>query len=421
MNPELYQQGTSFVHPQQQQQTTPQPISRLANPTPYHLAQTQLRNQRQTNSDGAPPTPNNSFQANNPLSNNSFSSDTIDPQILSMRQLQYNMNHIKQESTPTELNVDLDFDHQNTLVSPMTSSPRGTPPNTFETERFKPISHLGSPPGHGFDSELFGTSCKPTSHLDSLQSFGGSPGNNSLYSPRSIENVEYPYMEEFPMSAPTTTSAIGPLDVKANINNNNNNKIYRHPHNNVNNLSQISMSLPVLPTTNGDQWCLDNNFTGAHPSSLQFPSNEMISSGFMESDDTDSQKQAMLFEKRRRRRESHNAVERRRRDNINEKIQELSTLLPDLYVDSANKPNKGVILRKSVDYIRRLKSMVEQERNRNVKLETQVRELSSQSGIPIDNNSVCHRNKKKGIAIYYGECYGEFGNKLYFLSRNILD
>ncbi|PKY32103.1 HLH-domain-containing protein [Rhizophagus irregularis] len=147
------------------------------------------------------------------------------------------------------------------------------------------------------------------------------------------------------------------------------------------------MSLPVLPTTNGDQWCLDNNFTGAHPSSLQFPSNEMISSGFMESDDTDSQKQAMLFEKRRRRRESHNAVERRRRDNINEKIQELSTLLPDLYVDSANKPNKGVILRKSVDYIRRLQSMVEQERNRNVKLETQVRELSSQSGIPIDNNS----------------------------------
>ena len=28
-----------------------------------------------------------------------------------------------------------------------------------------------------------------------------------------------------------------------------------------------------------------------------------------------------MFEKRRRRRESHNAVERRRRDNINEKIQ----------------------------------------------------------------------------------------------------
>jgi len=383
MNPELYQQGTSFVHPQQQQQTTPQPISRLANPTPYHLAQTQLRNQRQTNNDGAPPTPNNSFQANNPLSNNSFSSDTIDPQILSMRQLQYSMNHIKQESTPTEINVDLDFDHQNTLVSPMTSSPRGTPPNAFETERsFKSIPQSS----HTFDSDPFGTSYKPTSHIESIQSYGGSPGNNSLYSPRSVD-VDYSYIEDFPMSAPTTTSAIG-MDVKTNnINNNNNSKVYRHPHNNMNNLSQISMSLPVLPTTNGDQWCLDNNFPGAHPSSLQFPANEMIPPGFMESEETDTQKQALLFEKRRRRRESHNAVERRRRDNINEKIQELSTLLPDLYVDSANKPNKGVILRKSVDYIRLLQSMVEQERNRNVKLETQVRELSSQSGMPIDNNS----------------------------------
>ncbi|KAK0547400.1 hypothetical protein OC845_004099 [Tilletia horrida] len=36
-----------------------------------------------------------------------------------------------------------------------------------------------------------------------------------------------------------------------------------------------------------------------------------------------------LAERRRRRRESHNAVERRRRDNINEKITELATLLPE--------------------------------------------------------------------------------------------
>lgn len=107
---------------------------------------------------------------------------------------------------------------------------------------------------------------------------------------------------------------------------------------------------------------------------------------------------ALLNEKRRRRRESHNAVERRRRDNINEKITELSTLIPDcLLVEqpggsaggssvpnfssdfggemngdsqsntgqgmgnseedggmggAALKANKGIILRKSVDYIR---------------------------------------------------------------------
>jgi len=38
-------------------------------------------------------------------------------------------------------------------------------------------------------------------------------------------------------------------------------------------------------------------------------------------------------EKRRRRRESHNAVERRRRDNINERIAELATLIPESMLD----------------------------------------------------------------------------------------
>lgn len=42
---------------------------------------------------------------------------------------------------------------------------------------------------------------------------------------------------------------------------------------------------------------------------------------------------ALLTEKRRRRRESHNAVERRRRDTINEKISELATLLPQCMID----------------------------------------------------------------------------------------
>ncbi|CAK5266936.1 unnamed protein product [Mycena citricolor] len=94
-------------------------------------------------------------------------------------------------------------------------------------------------------------------------------------------------------------------------------------------------------------------------------------------------------EKRRRRRESHNAVERRRRDNINERISELATLIPECMLeintkkpgdddskdadastksgsaspggnnhgtttgkDGVVKANKGMILRKSVDYIR---------------------------------------------------------------------
>jgi hypothetical protein len=46
-------------------------------------------------------------------------------------------------------------------------------------------------------------------------------------------------------------------------------------------------------------------------------------------DGADAAKQAALKEKRQKRRESHNAVERRRRDNINEKIQELAAIIPD--------------------------------------------------------------------------------------------
>lgn len=57
---------------------------------------------------------------------------------------------------------------------------------------------------------------------------------------------------------------------------------------------------------------------------------------------TPSEKQALLAnEKRRRRRESHNAVERRRRDNINEKIGELATLIPDVMFGGAGAGGGG--------------------------------------------------------------------------------
>ncbi|KAH8797975.1 helix-loop-helix DNA-binding domain-containing protein [Flagelloscypha sp. PMI_526] len=47
----------------------------------------------------------------------------------------------------------------------------------------------------------------------------------------------------------------------------------------------------------------------------------------------------LATEKKRRRRESHNAVERRRRDNINEKISELATLIPESMLDGSMESN----------------------------------------------------------------------------------
>ncbi|EIW51650.1 HLH-domain-containing protein [Trametes versicolor FP-101664 SS1] len=147
-------------------------------------------------------------------------------------------------------------------------------------------------------------------------------------------------------------------------------------------------------------------------------------------------------EKRRRRRESHNAVERRRRDNINEKISELATLIPECLLDpnatismpaslsasgedlifggvristekkegsgsvepedanpsstpttangasaanggdngNAVKANKGMILRKSVEYIRYLQQLVSAQANRNRDLEQQLHAF--RGGVP---------------------------------------
>jgi len=120
-----------------------------------------------------------------------------------------------------------------------------------------------------------------------------------------------------------------------------------------------------------------------------------------------AQKQAQLLsEKRRRRRESHNAVERRRRDNINEKISELSTLIPECLLTDAPAPatgkddvlgavdeeggkegpkaNKGMILRKSVDYIKYLQQLVRAQASRNRELESQLSQYRGANGAPSD-------------------------------------
>ncbi|KAK9447863.1 helix-loop-helix DNA-binding domain-containing protein [Limtongia smithiae] len=161
-------------------------------------------------------------------------------------------------------------------------------------------------------------------------------------------------------------------------------------------------------------------------------SSSLAKSGSYHHDQPESKQQLLMMEKRRRRRESHNAVERRRRDNINEKIQELALLLPEhLFAGTGivpradgtigvvpgvnsgsfgtesstpagtsvgtpssmsntamlaaagkdGKPNKGIILRKSVDYIRQLQVDHENTTRENSKLREQLRALQAQLGI----------------------------------------
>ncbi|EPQ53724.1 HLH-domain-containing protein [Gloeophyllum trabeum ATCC 11539] len=140
-------------------------------------------------------------------------------------------------------------------------------------------------------------------------------------------------------------------------------------------------------------------------------------------DDVAAKQAALASEKRRRRRESHNAVERRRRDNINEKISELATLIPECMLDvnapastptesdllsppepptpggaaekdkdkdkedkdgegAGVKANKGMILRKSVEYIRYLQQLVSAQASRNRDLEQQLQAYRAGSAPP---------------------------------------
>ncbi|KAJ3168235.1 hypothetical protein HDU88_001674 [Geranomyces variabilis] len=172
-----------------------------------------------------------------------------------------------------------------------------------------------------------------------------------------------------------------------------------------------SVSMPVH-ASNGFGGMDQSKMMGSQPSSYNsaYPNQPDLEDPNMKPID-------VITEKRRRRRESHNAVERRRRDNINEKIQELATLLPDfLPADVAehhhhtgtppsggggssapsaasgaaaagatsllnNRPNKGVILRRSVDYIRQIQHFAMLLVDRHHELDNALRSVLERTGI----------------------------------------
>ncbi|XP_043947156.1 microphthalmia-associated transcription factor isoform X2 [Drosophila biarmipes] len=107
---------------------------------------------------------------------------------------------------------------------------------------------------------------------------------------------------------------------------------------------------------------------------------------------TDAEINAMA--KDRQKKDNHNMIERRRRFNINDRIKELGTLLPkgsDAFYEVVRdiRPNKGTILKSSVDYIKCLKHEVTRLRQnecrqrqvelQNRKLMSRIRELEMQA------------------------------------------
>lgn len=106
---------------------------------------------------------------------------------------------------------------------------------------------------------------------------------------------------------------------------------------------------------------------GGQASSVQFPINYMQFAD-PSMNNTSVLDPSSLTERKKKRRESHNAVERRRRDNINDRITELSTLLPhgNEIIPSAvavenMKLSKGQVLKKTAGYIRYMQDLVKKQ------------------------------------------------------------
>lgn len=91
--------------------------------------------------------------------------------------------------------------------------------------------------------------------------------------------------------------------------------------------------------------------------------------------------------KERLKKDNHNQIERRRRYNINDRIKELSTLLPTSTDDRYHalvrdmKQHKGTILKASVDYVKLLKKEVYELSMANRQYMARVQELEQTNGV----------------------------------------
>ncbi|CDK24689.1 unnamed protein product [Kuraishia capsulata CBS 1993] len=102
------------------------------------------------------------------------------------------------------------------------------------------------------------------------------------------------------------------------------------------------------------------------------------------------------------------SFERKRKDNINDKIQELLTIIPRPFFEESKekstgtkdgKPNKGQILTKSVEYIQHLQNEIDSRNRREVELSIRLRALEVKKNIPQDKRvNFLHTSAEVGLA-----------------------
>ncbi|KAF6062592.1 Helix-loop-helix DNA-binding domain family protein [Candida albicans] len=147
-------------------------------------------------------------------------------------------------------------------------------------------------------------------------------------------------------------------------------------------------SPPQYPPIKTENW----NALSPPPHSSVLSSSVPISSGNGINRDVPT-KQLSKEEKMKRRREFHNAVERRRRDLIKERIKELGVIVPPSLLNPTlikvkeTKPNKSTILNRSVDYINHLNYVLKQQEIARVNLLAQIEVLENSNGSNTSSSS----------------------------------
>ncbi|KAI9143117.1 hypothetical protein BKA69DRAFT_202979 [Paraphysoderma sedebokerense] len=253
------------------------------------------------------------------------------------------------------------------------------------------------------------TSAVPLSIPTVTRSNSASSINSVFPSPMASSPTFIDYMPSTPTAISTSVNSLNPMASNAiNINNKNSllktattnlglsmslptnmNQDWLNVVGNVNNQNQNVNGLAVntasanLSATHGGAAGGFDMTVGSLPPSLSYAGSPILSMFDNDVESKDVVEQQKM--KQRKRRESHNAIERRRRDNINERIYELYTLLPEMYLDNetvTQRPNKGTILKKSVDYLRQLQSALREQAEKIVELEQQLKGF----GVNIEEN-----------------------------------
>ena len=146
-----------------------------------------------------------------------------------------------------------------------------------------------------------------------------------------------------------------------------------------------SLNNLISPSSTYDGY-LDSPYGSFNDDSLKSPMNSPSFKGMTSPSSSHVNSKSALSKESKlsRRRELHNAVERRRRDLIKEKIKELGTLIPPtLLYDNVKcknpnkeiKANKNIILIKTVDYIQFLQKILEAQEKKLAELEDEIEKL----------------------------------------------